>query len=104
MQFLGSGRYEGLLCERFGPFTFGLALVVQGSKLELVVRRWSLLGIPLPLRLAPRSESFETDAQRRFEFSVAIDLPLAGRVVRYSGWLEPASTEALGATQQTYLD
>ena len=104
VQFLGSGRYEGLLCERFGPFTFGLALVVLGGKLELVVRRWSLLGIPLPLRVAPRSESFETDAQRRFEFSVAIDLPLAGRVVRYSGWVEPASTEALDAAQQTYLD
>ncbi len=104
VQFAGTGRYEALLCERFGPFTFGIALVVQHGKLELVVRRWSAFGIPLPLRLAPRSESFETEAQRRFEFSVAIDLPLAGRVVRYAGWIEPTSTEVLGAAEQTYLD
>jgi hypothetical protein len=104
VQFSGVGRYQGLLCERFGPFTFGLALVLDHDKLRLVMRRWSVLGIPLPLRLAPRSDSFETDAQRRFELSVAIDLPLVGNVVRYSGWLEPTSTAVRGDAEQTYLD
>jgi hypothetical protein len=104
VQFLGVGRYDGLLCERFGPLTFGLALLLDGDKLRLVVRRWSALGIPLPLALAPRSDSFETDAQRRFEFHVAIDLPLVGNVVRYSGWLEPTTTAVPGDAEQTYLD
>jgi hypothetical protein len=104
VQFRGKGRFEGLLCERFGPFTFGLALVLDDRRLGLVVRRWSVLGIPLPLALAPRSDSFETQAQRRFEFSVGIDLPLLGNVVRYSGWLEPTSTSVLGDAEQTYLD
>jgi hypothetical protein len=103
-QFLGTGRYEGLLCERFGPFTFGIALVLEDRKLGLVVRRWGVLGIPLPRALAPRSASFETETQRRFEFSVAIDLPLVGNVVRYSGWLEPTSTPPPGDSEQTYLD
>jgi len=104
VQFAGRGRYEGLLCERFGPFTFGLALVVRDRRLELVVRRWSVLGVPLPRGLAPRGDAFETDAQRRFELSVAIDVPLVGNVVRYSGWLEPTSTAVLGDAEQAYLD
>ncbi len=104
VQFAGKGRYEGLLCERFGPLTFGIALVLANRELGLVVRRWSVLGIPLPRRLAPRVDSFETAAQRRFEFSVAIALPLAGPLVHYSGWLEPTTTPAPGDSEQPYLD
>ena len=91
VQWAGRDRYDGLLCERFGPFTFGLALVVDAGRLRLVARRWSLLGIPLPRRFVPRGEAFETETPRGFQFDVAIDLPLAGRLVHYSGWLEPAS-------------
>jgi hypothetical protein len=104
VQFAGAGRYEGLLCERFGPFTFGIALVVDGRELRLVVRRWSLLGIPLPRGLAPRVDSFETEAQRRFELKVAIALPLIGDLVHYTGWLDPTSTPTPGDSSPTYLD
>jgi hypothetical protein len=87
VQWAGRGRYDGLLCERFGPFTLGLALVVDAGRLRLVARRWSMLGMPLPRRLVPRGEVFEAETPRGFEFDVAIDVPLAGRLVHYSGWL-----------------
>jgi hypothetical protein len=103
-QFAGKGRYDGLLCERFGPFTFGLALVVEDGKLALVARRWSVLGIPLPRRLIPGGDAFETASGPRFELGVSIDLPLVGNVVRYSGWLEPTSTPDAGGASSAYLD
>ena len=85
----GRGRFERLLCERFGPFAFGLALVLDQDKLRLVVRRWSAFGLPLPLALAPRGEAFESADDGRFNFHVEIGLPLVGLIVRYRGWLVP---------------
>jgi hypothetical protein len=84
----GRGRFERLLCERFGPFAFGLALVLDGRKLRLVVRCWSAFGVPLPLALAPRGEAFESAEDDRFNFHVEIGLPLIGLIVRYRGWLK----------------
>jgi hypothetical protein len=87
----GKGRSEGLLSERFGPFTFGLALVCEDQKLRLVVRRWDFLGLPLPLWLAPRGDAYESVEDGRFHFHVEIAHPLTGLIVRYRGWLEPES-------------
>jgi hypothetical protein len=84
----GRGRFERLLCERFGPFAFGIALVCEGDRLNLVVRRWSFLGIPLPRALAPIGTAYETAADGRFRFFVEIRLRLVGLLVRYQGWLE----------------
>ena len=88
-QWQGAGRWEGLLCESFGPFTFGLALERGEGKLRLSVRRWAFLGLPLPLLLAPRGDAFEEEQDGRFRFDVAIALPLVGPIVRYRGWLLP---------------
>ncbi|KGM32893.1 SDR family oxidoreductase [Inquilinus limosus] len=85
----GRGRSEGLLEERFGPVRVGLALVLDGDRLRLVVRCWSLLGLPMPLALAPGGEAWETAAEGRFRFHVEIRHPWAGLIVRYRGWLEP---------------
>ena len=86
-QFAGSGRYERLICERFGPFTLGLALVVADGRLSLIVRDWSFLGIPLPRFLAPHSNSHESEHAGRFHFDVALSHPLTGLIVHYRGWL-----------------
>ena len=85
----GRGRFERLLCERFGPFAFGLALVLQDARLKLVVRGWSLFGIPLPLALAPGGEAYESAEEDRFNFNVEISHRLTGLIVRYRGWLKP---------------
>jgi hypothetical protein len=88
-QFAGRGRSQRLLCERFGPLTFAMALVTREEKLALVLRGWSLLGLPLPMWLCPRSTSYETVEDGRFRFHVEISHPFTGLIVRYRGWLEP---------------
>jgi hypothetical protein len=86
----GRGRFERLVCERFGPLAFGMALVWEGDRMRLVLRRWSMLGIPLPLFLAPRSNAYEFAQGGRFHFHVEIGHPLMGPIVGYRGWLIPA--------------
>jgi hypothetical protein len=83
----GRGTSERLLCERVGLFDFTQALVVEGDRLRLVLRRWSIFGIPLPSWLAPRSNSYETEHDGRFRFDVEIRHPWTGLIVRYRGWL-----------------
>ena len=83
----GKDQYEHLVCERFGPFTFGIALVLENEKLNYVVRRWSFLKIPLPRLLRPRGESFEYSSDGKFHFNVEIKFPLIELIVSYQGWL-----------------
>ena len=46
--------------------------------------------VPLPRAWAPRAVAREgVDALGRFCFDVAINVPIAGRLVRYRGWLAP---------------
>jgi hypothetical protein len=85
----GNGRNRHLLLERFGIATFALALVVEDSRLKLVPRRWSVLGVPMPKFLLPRGFSFEAEHNGQFQFDVTIDVPLAGLVVSYRGHLSP---------------
>ena len=83
----GRGRFDRLLSERFGPFCFGIALVCEPGRLNLVVRGWSLFGIPLPIWLAPVGAAHERVEDGRFRFDVEIRLRLIGLIVRYQGWL-----------------
>ena len=77
----------GDLVERFGPLRFTFNLVPFGNGLRMVMKHWSVLRIPLPLALAPRSDAQEWEADGRFHFDVPIALPLVGLVVHYTGWL-----------------
>lgn len=80
--------------ERFGPFRFTLGLANIDNKLVYPVLRGSFLGIPLPSFLTPKSTSYEdVDDQGRFLFDVKIELPLAGLVAHYRGWLMPDDGE-----------
>lgn len=89
LQYEGTGRNAHLLVERFGPAAFAMALVVEGDRLMLIPRRWTLFGIPMPRVMMPVGTSFETDADGKFAFNVEIRLPVAGMVVAYKGTLEP---------------
>lgn len=88
-QFAGTGRAGNLLTERFGLLNFDMALVVEKNKLILQLRRWNIFGLPLPMWLCPRSNSYETVEEDRFNFHVDISYPLIGQIVRYRGWLKP---------------
>jgi hypothetical protein len=82
-------RRDGLLVERFGPLRFAFDLPSDPQGLEMHMRSWSVLGIPLPRSLAPRGIAREWEEQGRFHFDVPIALPLIGTIVHYTGWLEP---------------
>ena len=84
---------EGRLNERFGLIRFEFDLPSDGSELRMIIRRWWLGPIPLPLRLAPRSDAREWEEAGRFQFHVPIDLPLLGLLVEYRGWLVPTGAE-----------
>jgi hypothetical protein len=86
-QFAGTGPDEGLLCERFGPLTFAMALVLKDGRLSLVLRHWRAFGIPMPMFLCPRSTAHESVEEGHFHFHVEIGHPLTGLIVRYRGWL-----------------
>jgi len=96
LQFEGSGKFERLLCEQFGPLRFALALVFDGVRLSLVLRGWSAFGLSLPLRWGPWTNSFETVEDDRFRFDVEIGHQLIGLIVRYQGWLRTAAHLPVG--------
>ena len=85
-------EHRGRLVERFGPLRFLFDLPADESGLEMHIRGWSFLGLPLPLALAPRSRAREWQEHGRFRFDVPIALPLIGLIVHYSGWLEVDAT------------
>nr|WP_276583465.1 SDR family oxidoreductase [Pseudomonas sp. RIT-PI-S] len=91
VQSAGTGKNEHLLIERFGIASFALALVIEGDRLYLVPRRWSLLGVPMPRCLLPAGRSFETEQDGYFCFDIEIAMPLIGLIVGYRGRLGPAS-------------
>ena len=95
-QAAGRGRWDKLIVERFGPFAFGLAVVLEADRLDLVLGRWSCLGLPLPLSWAPQGRAYEAGEGGRFNFHVEIGHPWTGLIVRYRGWL----TKRLDESQQ----
>ena len=63
------------MCERFGRVNAGVALVLDEGRLRLIVRRWRVFGIPLPVALAPRGDAHECADNGRFHFHVEIAHP-----------------------------
>jgi hypothetical protein len=64
---------------------------VQNSALHYPVTAGWCLGLPMPRALLPISVATETASAGRAQFDVALSLPLVGLIVRYQGWLTPAS-------------
>jgi hypothetical protein len=89
MQSAGRGRFDRLIVERFGPLAFGIAPVIDGDRLRLVLRRWTVFGLPLPLWLAPGGEAYERADDDRFYFHVDLAHRFTGPIVCYRGWLSP---------------
>lgn len=88
-QYAGTSRSDRLVVEKFGPLRFSIALVAIDNKIQLVLRRWSVFGIPFPMWLCPRTESFEMAEDGCFHFNVRIWHPLTGLIVHYRGALTP---------------
>jgi hypothetical protein len=88
LQFEGRGVNEALACERFGPVTIAMALVLDSNRMRLVTRRCTVFGIALPKFLHPRGDIYEIADDNRFNFHVEIGFPWTGLIVRYRGWLK----------------
>lgn len=87
-RFASELRQRGnLLEERFGPLRFYFDLVASDAGLEMLLRKWSVFHIPLPLSIAPRSRAIEFVEDGKFSFDVSIAMPLFGALVRYKGYL-----------------
>jgi hypothetical protein len=86
---LRDGEGAGHIHERFGVMGFDINLQRTQDQLHFPVISGTLLGIPLPNWLLPRSEAMETAEDGRFQFDIKISLPGIGLLVRYHGWLEP---------------
>jgi hypothetical protein len=84
----GTGRNAHLLTERFGPITVSLALTLKNGELDLIPRRWSLLGIPMPTALLPQGRSFESAPNGDFTFDVQFKTPVTGLIAAYKGTLK----------------
>jgi len=90
----GHGKTDGLISERFGPFEFAVALVVDDELLRFIVRGWKFCGIPLPSAWAPGGNSYEFSHNGQFGFNVEIAHPLFGLIVKYTGTLKQIEDDA----------
>lgn len=78
-----------ILTETFWPFTFDFNLDGHADGLDMHIRGWRFLKVPLPRRLAPIVRAQERVAAGHFTFDVEICLPWGPLVVRYRGFLLP---------------
>ena len=79
----------GRVTEKFGPFTFTLALEATRERLVMNIVGWRMGWLPLPAFLAPRSVASEAaSADGSFTFDVPIAAPLLGRLTHYKGELQ----------------
>jgi hypothetical protein len=82
--------YRGLLVESSGPASLGFELIVEGGALLFRPRRAWLLGLPLPLWLAPGVEADNRPAgPGSWRVCVRFRVPLLGRVAEYEGDVIP---------------
>ena len=81
-----------------------LALQWRDGRLNILPRRWTAFGLPLPRALMPGGDAWEEEVEGTFRFHVEIKLPLAGPVVCYEGWLEPQNgAEGSPATRNAQI-
>jgi hypothetical protein len=83
----GTGRYAGLLSERFFPYVFFHKLTASADGLRWELVRWKLLFLPLPRWLMPIAVCFESGEGDHFVFDIDAAFRIVGPVVHYHGWL-----------------
>ncbi len=85
-----SSRQDGtrrILTESFGPFTFDFDLDGHPDGLDMRIRAWRFMGLPLPRQMAPGVRATERIEDGQFTFDVEITLPWGPLIVRYRGYL-----------------
>lgn len=85
----GSTRHAGALEERLGPARLTFVFEVVDARLHWIVREVRVLGVTLPLHWFRGMRASCSEEHGRYAFDIDVRLPLVGRLVAYSGWLEP---------------
>jgi hypothetical protein len=77
----------GVFEERFGPlrFQFRLDRAARGVAWRMI--GWSVLGLPLPLAIAPKTRAHTEEAHGRYRFRVVVAHPWLGLLFAYRGVL-----------------
>jgi hypothetical protein len=81
--------WRGLLLERSGPVTFGIHLQIVDGVTRFICKRVWLLGIPVPLILAPKVMAVETPVPGGWHVKVQLFFPLIGEMLGYEGEIYP---------------
>ncbi|NUO74392.1 MAG: DUF4166 domain-containing protein [Lysobacter sp.] len=79
---------EGLLCERLGLLRFAFVLEADESAVLWRVQGVHALGIALPQRWFDGVTAMESESEGRYRYDVRAELPVAGLLVHYWGWLD----------------
>ncbi len=86
---------NGLLRERLGAVRFDFRLTPDANGFRWYVERFAAFGIPLPARWFRGVHAYSYSDAKNYRFLVHAELPIAGLLVRYEGWLTPADLSAL---------
>lgn len=76
------------LVEVLGIFRLRFRLEAEENKLAMRLERIIAFGLPCPRALFPSVIAEETGEGAEFRFNIEMHTPLAGRVVRYRGYLD----------------
>ena len=79
---------DDFLVEQMGPLSLYLQPKCESGRLVYRLIATQIGPIALPRFLAPSMTAWETEKDGKYQFEVAVSLPLAGRLVRYSGALD----------------
>ena len=80
---------NGLLVEAAGPMRFGFRLTASETQMAFTMERCWLLGLPVPVALAPRVSAVVTGRADAWWTVVTVDAPLLGLLARYEGEMAP---------------
>lgn len=81
-------RADRCVVEHIGAFAFLLELAPGADRLRVVPRRAWFAGLPLPRRLLPTGDSYETADGEAVRFHIEVEIPGLGLLVRYRGRLD----------------
>lgn len=81
-------RDEDFLVERMGPLSLYLQPMCEGGRLVYRLVATQIGPIALPRLLAPSMSAWESEKDGKYQFEVAVNLPLCGRLIRYAGSLD----------------
>lgn len=79
---------DDFLVEQMGPLSLFLQPMAEGGRLVYRLIATHIGPIALPRGFAPSMTAWEGEKDGKYEFEVSVNLPLLGRLVRYSGSLD----------------